>query len=669
MSKIQDFVDGYSSKIQENINIQVEKQEIYKTARVQAIAITELNTSGWPTSTTTTIGQLLAYIFPKQDATIFEPNLPDDTIGGITVNPVYLNVIAILNGNQASPTTKELYNKLDKNCNAKLLIDNYNRAKDFGGQKWFDNFMSSALKVMNIDKIKMSDFKTLSTFEDSFDDLIGYFNRNFGSVANNYYTDLQVLYDAFIEAGENYNQPVGATQSGTQSQSDTQSTTKTSDYKIIVKDPKTDNDKIIEGSISFSELGPDVTANSVLNNLPNPWTDVRTNLPVPDNTGTITYESFPFSKSTDNYEKILADDSIKVLQTIIADKYGVEILLTYDPVNLTPAQSSPTQSEPTTATSSVTSATASGPREYTFDVQIENTFYNSEIGYLTITGKVDDTFIYGDEQDTIDPEYLEETFIGEEEELITLEAIDINALNDIKGFDPENPDPSISTDAGSPYPIPKNKQANIAAIVAAMKKKQITNKFAQAAILAVVSKESAFVPQNEASYAKTSASRIKSIFSKFKKYSDSEVDRIKKIPKEFFDIIYGGKYGNASDEGYKYRGRGFNQLTFKKGYQEAQQKTGHKIVTDPDLVNTIQVAADCLVVYFLQRMAEMPSKFKTQYNFSGNINDFKTLNDATGAIYHANAGWGNSYSLLVADSTGGRKKAFKAAPSLYNNLA
>jgi hypothetical protein len=65
----------------------------------------------------------------------------------------------------------------------------------------------------------------------------------------------------------------------------------------------------------------------------------------------------------------------------------------------------------------------------------------------------------------------------------------------------------------------------------------------------------------------------------------------------------------------------------------------------------------------------MPSKFKTQYNFSGGINDFKTLNDATGAIYHANAGWGNSYSLLVADSTGGRKKAFAAAPSLYKNLA
>ena len=330
---------------------------------------------------------------------------------------------------------------------------------------------------------------------------------------------------------------------------------------------------------------------------------------------------------------------------------------------------SATQSVAIAATSSATTATASQPKEYTFDVQIKDTFYNADIGFLTITGKVDDTFVYGDEQDTIDPEYLEEPFVGEEEQLITLEAINVEALNDIKGFDPENPDPSISTDAGSPYPIPKNKQANISAIVAAMKRHKITNKYTQAAILAIVSKESAFVPRNEGSYAKTSATRIKSIFAAFRKYSDSEVDRIKKIPKQFFDIIYGGKNGNAADEGYKYRGRGFNQLTFKGLYLEAQNKTGHKIVADPDLLNTIEVASDCIVVYFLQRMAGMPSKYRTQYNTSGAINDFKTLNDAVGAIYHANAGWGHSYSLIVADSTGGRRKAFAAAPSLYSNLA
>lgn len=312
--------------------------------------------------------------------------------------------------------------------------------------------------------------------------------------------------------------------------------------------------------------------------------------------------------------------------------------------------------------------TSSTTKEYTFDVQIENTFYNSEIGYLTITSKVDDPFSYGDEVDTISPEYVEEAFVGEEEELITLEAVDVETLNEIKGFDPENPDSELSTDDVATYPIPKNKQSNIAVIVASMKSKKITNKYTHAAILAIVSKESAFIPRNEGSYAKTSASRIKSIFASMRKYSDSEVDRIKKIPKQFFDIVYGGKYGNDSDEGFKYRGRGFNQLTFKSAYQSMQNKTGHRIVADPDLVNTIEVASDCIVAYFIERMSSMPSKLKTQYNTTG-INDFKNLNDAVGAIYHANAGWGHSYSNIVADSTGGRRKAFNAAPSLYNNLA
>lgn len=66
MSKIQDFVDGYSSKIQENINTLIDKQTIYKTARVQAITITD-SYSGWPNSSITTIGQLIAYIFPNED--------------------------------------------------------------------------------------------------------------------------------------------------------------------------------------------------------------------------------------------------------------------------------------------------------------------------------------------------------------------------------------------------------------------------------------------------------------------------------------------------------------------------------------------------------------------------------------------------------------------------
>lgn len=451
-----------------------------------------------------------------------------------------------------------------------------------------------------------------------------------------------------------------------------------SDYKISVKDPKSDNAKKIQGLVSFIELGPKISSSAVLNNLPNPFINIQTNLPVENNTGSLEYKGQYYIKSTS--KNILLNDVIINFTNMISNKYGTYIELIYEEIIVQP-QTEPLQS-PQSVTTNIdtifgtgstpivvaTSSSSTQPREYTFDVQIENTFYNSEIGYLTITGKVDDPFAYGDEVDTIDPEYIEEPFVGEEEELITLEAVDVEALNEIKGFDPENPDPEISTDNISPYPIPKNKQSNISVIVASMKRKKITNKFTHAAILAIVSKESAFIPRNEGSYAKTSSSRIKSIFSSMRKYSDSEVDRIKKIPKQFFDIVYGGKYGNDSDEGFKYRGRGFNQLTFKSAYQSMQNRTGHRIVTDPDLVNTIEVASDCIVAYFIERMSSIPSRLKTQYNTTG-INDFKNLNDAVGAIYHANAGWGHSYSNVVADSTGGRRKAFSVAPSLYNNLA
>jgi hypothetical protein len=660
MSKIQDFVDGYSSKIQENINIQTDKQNIYKTARVQAITITELNTSGWPTSTTTTIGQLLAYIFPKQDATVFEPNLPDDTIGGTTVNPVYLNVIAILNGNQASATTKELYNKLDKNCNAKLLIDNYNRAKDFGGQKWFDNFMSSALGVMKIDKIKMSDFKTLSTFEDAYNDLIGYFNRNFGSIANNYYTDLQVLYDAFIEAGENYNQPMAATQSGTQSV--TQST-KTGDYKITVKDPKTDNGKKIEGSISFTELGPNVTANSVLNNLPNPWTDVRTNLPVPDNTGTITYESFPFSKSTDNYEKILADDSIKVLQSIIADKYGVEILLTYEPVNLAPTQSSPTQSV-SPATSSVT-ATASEPREYTFDVQMENTFYNSEIGYLTITGKLDNTFVYGDEQDTIDPEYTEDEFLGSEEETLQLSQA-AETYQNLQGEIPADTEPSTLnvSESSIDYNDPsfkgaawKNFDINTAVrkiqnthykaskFVESLKKvlylikndSQINDLREAAYLLGTAYAESSYSLQRwEADYACTGQGVPYSSSGPCSKATNYY--RLTKGKKDYYTL-------GLDSKGQCFFGRGLIQLTGKANYETYGRLIGVNLVSNGDLaldpINSYKVAS----VYMRGRT------FK--HVLSNNLTQArKSVNGGTKGIEEVNGAY-NEWIKVIKDSKAG----------------
>lgn len=436
------------------------------------------------------------------------------------------------------------------------------------------------------------------------------------------------------------------------------------DYKLEIINALSDNEKKISGKIIFIEDGQYLIPSSILNGLPNPWINPVTNKPVPNNTGSITYNG---NKSTKG-KSVLSDDIIINLQNIVHSTYGLTIYLKSISQDTPTELPKPEEDIPLASTASVESTILQEAKlqDFIFNVELQDIFLNTDFGNLFIIGK-EDIIVFEDDQ--VDySEYVEEEFEGEEEQLIKLDDINVEVLNEIKGFDPENPDPSISTDSDSKYPISKNKQENINAIIKSMNKNKITNKFTQAAILAIVSKESAFVPRNEGSYAKTSASRIKGIFKAMRKYSDEEVDRIKKMPKQFFDIIYGNKNGNGSDEGFKYRGRGFNQLTFKANYLEAQNKTGHRLVSDPDLLNTIDVAADCIVIYYLKRFP-LPNNLRSYYNNpTGDINKFTKLEDAVGAIYHATAGYGNSYNTLVVDSTGGRKKAFSVAPNLYKNI-
>jgi predicted chitinase len=282
--------------------------------------------------------------------------------------------------------------------------------------------------------------------------------------------------------------------------------------------------------------------------------------------------------------------------------------------------------------------------------------------------------VFNDEE--LGEEYSEGEYQGTEEDLFKIEAgepypvVDTESLNSLKGFDPENPNESLSTDTSSKYPVSKDKDANIKAIIKSAKNLGVTNKFVVAAILAIVSKESGFVPRSESSYAGTSGARIAKIFGR-RGYTDAEWDVIKKDPVKFFNIVYGPatdkklKYGNGPTDGYKYRGRGFNQITFKGNYEQYAKEIGVDIVGDPDLLNTVDVAAKCVVAYFKRNIKKAPDSIKSRYHFT-DINSFANLNDATGAIYHANAGWGKSYSEIVADSTGGRKKAFDKSGPLYN---
>jgi len=68
------------------------------------------------------------------------------------------------------------------------------------------------------------------------------------------------------------------------------------------------------------------------------------------------------------------------------------------------------------------------------------------------------------------------------------------------------------------------------------------------------------------------------------------------------ELAYGGRMGNApapSEDGYRYRGRGFIQTTGKNGYQELATLTGLDLVNSPELINDPLHAFECAVAEFV----------------------------------------------------------------------
>jgi predicted chitinase len=188
---------------------------------------------------------------------------------------------------------------------------------------------------------------------------------------------------------------------------------------------------------------------------------------------------------------------------------------------------------------------------------------------------------------------------------------------------------------------------NIDKIIAAGKKRGITNPNTLVGILSIVGKESGFVPKSENSYANTSNSRIRKIFGNARlgkdKYSDAELSRIKKDPATFWEAVYGYKTymgrrnlgNNEPGDGGKYRGRGYNQLTGKANYKTTGADIGRDLVNNPDLVNNVEVAAEVLFSYLKRNV--------TDRRVAGGLNGFTNVDDAVKNIARANAGWGNGY--------------------------
>jgi predicted chitinase len=228
--------------------------------------------------------------------------------------------------------------------------------------------------------------------------------------------------------------------------------------------------------------------------------------------------------------------------------------------------------------------------------------------------------------------------------------------------------------AGGKLNVPQDK---VVAVSNALKRAGVTNKHTVASIVAIGYKESGLVSKSEGSYKKTGNNSIRKIFGKrVVDLTDTELSTLKLNDVKFFDRVYGlddptgrGRdYGNtAVGDGYKYRGRGLNQLTFKSNYQTYAKLTGYDIVTYPEKLNEPDVAYAVLSSYFLSIFKSHIKIMKSRYGVD-NINGFTDINTAYEAMYNINAGIGND-TRVSDDATGGKAVGRKAADDVYPLLA
>lgn len=134
----------------------------------------------------------------------------------------------------------------------------------------------------------------------------------------------------------------------------------------------------------------------------------------------------------------------------------------------------------------------------------------------------------------------------------------------------------------------------------------IGNPYLQAGILSVIKKESNFTPRTEYSYKNTSNKRLRSIFvTKLRGMSDDVLTALKQNDVNFFNHVYGGRAGNTqSQDGYKFRGRAFNQLTGRGNYESIGDSIGLDLIKNPELANELGVASKISASYFKKGISQ-----------------------------------------------------------------
>jgi predicted chitinase len=185
-------------------------------------------------------------------------------------------------------------------------------------------------------------------------------------------------------------------------------------------------------------------------------------------------------------------------------------------------------------------------------------------------------------------------------------------------------------------------------IIAAAKENGITNPLSIAAILAIVSKESNFIPKSE--NLNYTAKRITEVWPKIPL---ALAKTLQNNPQKLANYVYGQKpygmrdnaFGNTNpNDGFLFSGKGFNQLTFKGNYKKIGDLIGIDLISNPNIANTPEIASKVLIAFY--KLAEKRNKL--------DLNNLGSQKQVLDTIYQINAGKVNK---PISDTTGGYKKA------------
>lgn len=220
-------------------------------------------------------------------------------------------------------------------------------------------------------------------------------------------------------------------------------------------------------------------------------------------------------------------------------------------------------------------------------------------------------------------------------------------------YTPVAPSESVTTEGTIVHSYTGVEKENISLIIKAANDNGVTNLYSIIGLLSVIGKESRFKPQSEKmSYSKERLPEVWSVFSKTGRavakgqgknnYNEKAVAYAGNSEK-LANYVYGGKYGNgaeATGDGFKYRGRGFNQITFKGTYKKYADLLGKDLIGNPDLLNDPAIAGEAAVKFLLNRFKEK----------SINPNSFTNSHDALEKYAGANAGWNKSPASAIKNA-------------------